>query len=138
MGSGSNEFGIDSVVDQYDNINDNNNDYSEEEEEFKEENLGITESSNNEVYDDENEVVVIERVEIGSRKINASEKISDNESINKSEELKRNKGEKNKKFPSICLKNRRRVSHLDKLELDTALKNTTDSEFNIRNLLNYR
>lgn len=39
---------------------------------------------------------------------------------------------------TICQNNRRRISHLDKIELENALQPDADTEFNIRNLVNYR
>lgn len=104
-----NEF--ESVLDQYDS---RNNDGKSEEE-----------------YTDAEGQNVVEKIEISSRNINTSDTSTE---ANKSEKLRG----KPQKIPTVCLKNRRRVSHLDKLELDHSLQNHSDTEYNIRNLLNYR
>lgn len=112
---------FESVLDQYDSRN--NDGVSEEE--YAE--------VNTERYQENN---LVEKIELGSRNINTSEV---NTEENKSEEMKlRAKNGKHQKIPAVCLNNKRRVSHLDKLELDHSLQNHSDTEYNIRNLLNYR
>lgn len=104
---------FESVLDQYDSRN----------------NDGVSEEEYAEVNTEKNDLLV-EKIELGSRNINTSDT---------SEEMKlRVKNGKHQKIPAACLNNKRRVSHLDKLELDHSLQNHSDTEYNIRNLLNYR
>lgn len=104
---------FESVLDQYDSRN----------------NDGVSEEEYAEVNTEKNDLLV-EKIELGSRNINTSDT---------SEEMKlRVKNGKHQKIPAVCLNNKRRVSHLDKLELDHSLQNHSDTEYNIRNLLNYR
>lgn len=113
---------FESVLDQYDSRN--NDGVSEEE--YTEVNTEMNRKNEG----------MAEKVELGSRHINTSDV---NRDESKSEEMKlRVKNGKQQKFPAVCLNNRRRVSHLDKLELDHSLQNHSDTEYNIRNLLNYR
>lgn len=101
--------------------------------------------------DNDDEVIVendVERIELGSRKINvtsthghgrkgsATKSSSDHEAL-RSGGKKKSKNRKNN-VPAPCFDNKRRIAHLDKIELESSLRNLTDREFNIRNLLNYR
>ena len=45
---------------------------------------------------------------------------------------------RNKLEPGTCKSMRRRIGTLDRIEMDLALRNLTNTEFNIRKLLNYR
>lgn len=123
------------------------NDYDDDDDNVGQSGSGASEDTIVIDEDDNNDVVVVqrdddiatndvERIELGSRKINAS-----SNGRKGHEELRSSKKKtKNRKdnVPEPCFDNKRRISHLDKIELENSLKNLTEREFNIRNLLNYR
>lgn len=71
--------------------------------------------------------VIEERIEIGVRNITVSESVDSYEDkINMLYEQ------------TMCSERKRRIAQLDRFELEDALKNETDTEHNIRRILNYR
>lgn len=84
--------------------------------------------------DDDIDANDVERIELGTQKINVTSGSGDHEEMRSRKKAKNRKGY----VPQACFENKRRISHLDKIELENSLKNLSQREFNIRNLLNYR
>lgn len=141
--------------DDYDQSGDDNQGYDDEEDVAQSgSGAHITANSNDDVgvvissasADDDVDDIVgremgaensVERIELGSQKINASSAAASGDHEQYREGKQKAKGRK-ETAASACFANRRRISHLDKIELESSLKNLTVKEFNIRNLLNYR